>query len=215
VSTPRLAVLVSGGGTTLQNLVDRIDAGTLDAEVCLVVASKPGTKGLQRAARHGIASCVVEWPGSERSAEFDAGITEAVDAARADLVIMGGFLRLWNFPAHWDDRVINIHPALLPAFGGQGMYGHHVHEAVVASGAKVSGCTVHFASREYDKGPIILQRTVPVRFTDTPDDLAARVFAEECEAYPDAIALYGQGRLRIDGGRVHVLPPAAPSSEDA
>jgi phosphoribosylglycinamide formyltransferase-1 len=204
VSTPRLAVLVSGGGTTLQNLIDRIVAGTLDAEVCLVIASKPGTKGLERAARHGIASDVVEWPGAERSTEFDTKITRAVDAAGADLVIMGGFLRLWNFPAHWNGRVINIHPALLPAFGGQGMYGHHVHEAVVASGTKVSGCTVHFASGEYDKGPIILQRTVPVHFTDTPDDVATRVFAEECEAYPEAINLYGQGRLQIDGGRVHV-----------
>ncbi len=207
MSTPRLAVLISGGGTTLQNLVDRIADGRLDAEVCLVVASKPGTKGLERAARHDIPSCVVEWPGDERADDFSAGITAAVDAAGADLVIMGGFLRLWDFPAHWDNRVVNIHPALLPAFGGQGMYGHHVHEAVVASGTKLSGCTVHFASGEYDKGPIILQHTVPVRFTDTPDDVAARVFEQECEAYPEAIALYGQGRLRIDGGRVHVLPP--------
>ncbi len=207
MSTPRLAVLVSGGGTTLQNLIDRIADGRLDAEVCLVIASKPGTKGLERAARHSIPSCVVEWPGTDRVAEFNEGITRAVDAAHADLVIMGGFLRLWDFPAHWDERVINIHPGLLPAFGGQGMYGHHVHEAVLASGAKISGCTVHFASREYDKGPIILQRTVPVRFTDTPDDVAARVFEQECEAYPEAIALYGQERLRIDDGRVHVLPP--------
>ena len=209
MSTPRLAVLVSGGGTTLQNLIDRIEDGRLDAEIVLVVASKAGTKGTERATRHGIPWTVVTWSGAEQAAQFSADITRAVDDADADLVIMGGFLRLWVFPEHWDDRVLNIHPALLPAFGGQGMYGHHVHEAVIASGTKVSGCTVHFASREYDKGPIVVQRTTPVRFEDTPDDLAARVFAQECEAYPEAIALYGQGRLRIDGGRVQVL--AAPS----
>jgi len=201
-----LAVLVSGGGTTLQNLIDRIEDGRLDAEIVLVVASKAETRGTERAERHGIPWTVVTWPGSTRAEEFSADITRAADEAQADLVIMGGFLRLWVFPAHWDERVLNIHPALLPAFGGQGMYGHHVHEAVIASGTKVSGCTVHFASREYDKGPIVVQRTVPVHFEDTPDDLAARVFAQECEAYPEAIALVGQNRLRIRDGRVQVLP---------
>lgn len=209
MSTPRLAVLVSGGGTTLQNLIDRIDDGRLDAEVALVVASKAGTKGTERAERHGIPWTVVSWPGDAHAEQFSADITSAVDGARADLVIMGGFLRLWVFPAHWDGRVLNIHPALLPAFGGQGMYGHHVHEAVIASGAKVSGCTVHIASREYDKGPIIVQRTVPVFYEDTPDDVAARVFEQECEAYPEAIALYGQERLRIHDGRAQILPPTA------
>lgn len=207
MSTPRLAVLVSGGGTTLQNLIDRIDDGRLDAEVVLVVASKAGTKGTERAERHGIPWTVVSWPGADAAASFSEEITRAVDHAGADLVVMGGFLRLWHFPEHWDGRVLNIHPALLPAFGGQGMYGHHVHEAVIASGAKVSGCTVHFASREYDKGPIVVQRTVPVFYEDSPDALAARVFEQECEAYPEAIALFGEGRLRIDGGRVQVLPP--------
>jgi formyltetrahydrofolate-dependent phosphoribosylglycinamide formyltransferase len=206
VSTPRLAVLVSGGGTTLQNLIDRIEDGRLDAEVALVVASKAGTRGTDRAERHAIPWTVIPWPGHARAEQFSADITRAVDQAGADLVIMGGFLRLWVFPEHWDGRVLNIHPALLPAFGGQGMYGHHVHEAVIASGAKVSGCTVHFASREYDKGPIVVQRTVPVRFEDTADELAARVFEQECEAYPEAIMLFGAGRLRIVDGRVHVLP---------
>ena len=209
MSTPRLAVLVSGGGTTLQNLIDRIADGRLDAEIVLVVASKGGTKGTARATRHGIPWTVIEWPGNEDAAEFSADITRAVDQANADLVIMGGFLRLWVFPEHWDGRVLNIHPALLPAFGGQGMYGHHVHEAVIASGTRVSGCTVHFASREYDKGPIVVQRTVPVHFEDTPDALAARVFEQECEAYPEAIALIGQRRLRVDGARVQILPAKA------
>ena len=207
MSTPRLAVLVSGGGTTLQNLVDRIQDGRLDAEIVLVVASKAGTKGTERAERHGIPWTVVPWPGQDHARQFSDDITAAVDAAGADLVIMGGFLRLWTFPAHWEGRVLNIHPALLPAFGGKGMYGHHVHEAVLASGAKISGCTVHFASREYDKGPIVVQRTVPVFYEDTPDALAARVFEQECAAYPEAIALFGEGRLRIDGQRAQILPP--------
>ncbi len=209
MSGTRLAVLVSGGGTTLQNLIDRIADGRLDAEVALVVASRENTGGTRRAAAHDIPCVVVPWPGAAHAAQFSAEITRAVDAADAELVIMGGFLRLWDFPAHWDDRVLNIHPALLPAFGGQGMYGRHVHEAVIASGAKISGCTVHFASREYDKGPIVVQRAVAVHDEDTPDTLAARVFAEECEAYPEAIALFGADRLRIDGGRVRILPAPA------
>ncbi len=202
----RVAVLVSGGGTTLQNLIDRRDAGRLDVDIVLVVASKAGTRAEERAARHGIPCVVVPWPGAGRAAEFHAALTRHVEAARADVVVLAGFLRLWEFPPHWEGRVLNVHPALLPAFGGHGMYGHHVHEAVVRSGAKVSGCTVHFASREYDTGPIVVQRTVPVRFEDTPDDVAARVFEQECEAYPEALALYAAGRLRIEDGRVRVLP---------
>jgi phosphoribosylglycinamide formyltransferase-1 len=137
--------------------------------------------------------------------EFDAAITAAVDSAKADLVCMAGFLKLWTIPAAWTGRVMNIHPALLPMFGGRGMHGHYVHEAVVASGVKVTGCTVHFATNEYDRGPIIAQRTVPVAFDDLPDDVAKRVFAAECEAYPEAIRLFANRRLRIVGNRVHVL----------
>ena len=144
----RIAVLVSGGGTTLQNLIDRIADGLLDARIVLVVSSRAGTGGVARAERHGLPSCVVEWPGRSRAEAFSAAITRAVDDSGADLVVLGGFLRLWSFPPHWDGRVMNIHPALLPAFGGQGMYGHHVHEAVLASGVRGSGCTVHLESRE-------------------------------------------------------------------
>jgi formyltetrahydrofolate-dependent phosphoribosylglycinamide formyltransferase len=207
MSRVRVAVLVSGGGTTLQNFVDRIEDGRLQAEIAVVVASSDKAYALERAANHGLPAHVVKWPGADRSEEFDRAITDVIEDAGADLVAMAGFLRLWRFPERLSGRVLNIHPALLPSFGGKGMWGHHVHEAVVASGTKVSGCTVHFADHVYDRGPIILQRAVPVYWEDTPDDVAKRVFVEECEAYPEAINLYAAERLRIEDGRVRVLPP--------
>jgi folate-dependent phosphoribosylglycinamide formyltransferase PurN len=130
-----------------------------------------------------------------------------LDDARVDLVCLAGFLSYWIIPDRYVGRVMNIHPALLPAFGGQGMYGHHVHEAVLARGCKVSGCTVHFVNNNYDEGPIILQRSVPAYAEDTADDLAARVFVEECIAYPEAIRLFAEGRLRIDGRAVRIDDP--------
>lgn len=184
---PRLAVLLSGGGTTLANLADRIDDGRLDASIALVVASRPDAFGLERARNRGLPHRVVPWQGRSQADAFQAGITEAVDASGADLVVLAGFLRLWRVPERWAGRVLNIHPALLPKFGGRGMYGHHVHEAVLAAGETESGCTVHVATNEYDAGPVVLQRRVPVLPDDTPDSLAARVFEAECEAYPEAI----------------------------
>lgn len=205
MSRIRVAVLASGSGTTFENLVLRSRDGRLDAEVVLLVASRPDCGAVEKARRAGVPCTVVQWC-KEAQAEFDAAITSALDAARTDLVCLGGFLRLWTIPAHYEGRVMNIHPALLPAFGGRGMYGHHVHEAVVARGVKVSGCTVHFATNEYDAGPIILQKTVPVAFDDLPDDVAKRVFAAECEAYPEAVALFAKGRLKVVGNRVLVSP---------
>jgi formyltetrahydrofolate-dependent phosphoribosylglycinamide formyltransferase len=203
---PRLAVLVSGGGTTLQNFLDRERAGTLAGEVALVVASDPGAKAVERAKAAGKTVAVVPWRGTGGTEPFSAAITAALERAKVDLVLLAGFLRLYRFPAAWDGRVLNIHPALLPAFGGKGMYGRRVHEAVVRSGVKVTGCTVHYADREYDRGPIVLQRTCPVAFGDGPDEVARRVFALEVEAYPEAIALHAAGRLRVREGRVEVLP---------
>jgi folate-dependent phosphoribosylglycinamide formyltransferase PurN len=117
---------------------------------------------------------------------------------------MAGFLQLITIPEDFQHRVMNIHPALIPAFSGKGFYGHHVHEAALAMGVKVSGCTVHFADNQYDHGPIILQRVVPVLDDDTPDTLAARVFEQESEAYPEAIRLFADGRLTVEGRRVRV-----------
>src|SRR5262249_18543435 len=122
------------------------------------------------------------------------------------LVILAGFLSLLDIPPEYKGRVLNIHPALIPAFCGAGYYGSKVHKAVLAAGVKVSGCTVHFADDSYDTGPIILQRVVPVLDDDTVETLAARVFQEECQALPQAISLYAEGRLKLDGGRVRTVP---------
>jgi formyltetrahydrofolate-dependent phosphoribosylglycinamide formyltransferase len=198
----RLAVLLSGSGTTLQNLIDRIADGRLSAQIGLVVSSKSDAAGLERARRAGIATVVVERTQCPSAEEFSRRIFEAVRATQAELVCLAGFLQLLPIPDDFRNRVLNIHPALIPAFCGKGFYGHHVHEAALAYGVKVSGCTVHFADNEYDHGPIVLQRTVPVHDDDTPETLAARVFAQECEAYPEAIRLFAEGRLQIAGRRV-------------
>ena len=134
-------------------------------------------------------------------------MVRVLDDAQVDLVCLAGFLSYWIIPDRFDGRVMNIHPALLPSFGGKGMFGHHVHEAVLACGCRVSGCTVHFVNNEYDAGPIILQRAVQAYADDTPDTLAARVFREECVAYPEAVRLFAEGRLRVEDGVVHVDDP--------
>jgi formyltetrahydrofolate-dependent phosphoribosylglycinamide formyltransferase len=202
----RVGVLASGSGTTFENLVERSRDGRLDAEIAGLAVSRPDCGAVARAARLGVPCTVLP---KERMRD-PAGLGEAIgaflDGHAAGLCVMAGFLKLWTLPPHWRGRVMNVHPALLPAFGGHGMYGHHVHEAVVASGAKVSGCTVHFADDQYDQGPIVLQRVVPVSFEDTPDDVATRVQAAEREAYPEAVALFAAGRLRVEGRRVRVLP---------
>ena len=178
-----LAVLISGSGRTLQNFIDLIAAKSLDASIKVVVSSSPDAGGNEKARRAKIPLVVVD----RKAGDFSDAITQAVDPHKVDLVLLAGFLHLWKFPPQYKGRVLNIHPALLPDFGGKGMYGHRVHEAVLASGAKESGCTVHVADLEYDRGPILLQRKVKVKPGDTPDDLAARVFAEECVAYPEAV----------------------------
>jgi formyltetrahydrofolate-dependent phosphoribosylglycinamide formyltransferase len=126
---------------------------------------------------------------------FSERIEQLLAAAGVDLVVQAGWLCLWRIPRRYENKVMNIHPALLPSFGGQGMWGHHVHEAVLAAGCKVSGCTVHFCTDEYDKGAIVVQRTCPVKDNDTPDTLAARVFEQECIAYPEAIRMFIEGKV--------------------
>ncbi len=201
----RLVVPLSGGGTTLQNMIDLIAAGQLPATVELVISSRPEAFGLERAKKAGIPTLVIPRKGTPPE-DFTRRMQEAIRSARADLVCMAGFLSLWTIPDDYIGRVMNIHPALLPSFGGKGFYGHHVHEAVIRTGCKVSGCTVHFADNVYDHGPIIVQRCVPVLEDDTPDALAARVFQQECIAYPEAIRLFAEGRLRIEDRRVRILP---------
>jgi len=194
----RLVALISGGGTTLQNLLDRIAAGRLNAVIVGVVSSRADALGIERAKKAGVPAVVV----SARSPQFAEEVWSAVRSFAPDLVCFAGWLRLLPIPADYRLKVLNIHPALLPAFGGRGMYGRRVHEAVLASGVKVSGCTVHFADDTYDTGPILVQKCVPVKDRDDPDMLAARVFAAECEAYPEAIDLIAAGRVKVDGKRV-------------
>ena len=197
----RLGVLLSGGGRTLQNFCDQIAAGRLPATVEIVVSSRPDAYGLTRAANLDLPTRVVDRRRLAGSA-FSTAITDALTEASVDLVCMAGFLCLWTIPDIFEGRVMNIHPALLPDFGGKGYYGNRVHQAVLAAGRTESGCTVHFCDNLYDHGPIILQRRVPVQPDDTPDTLGARVFEQECVAYPEAIRLYAAGRLRLDGDRV-------------
>lgn len=201
-----LAVLISGSGTTLQNLVEQIRDRRLDARVVLVIASRSGIKGIDRAREAGLRCVVVDRKQNASLAEFSRKIFELSDEAKTDLVCLAGWLCLLELPAKYEGRVMNIHPALLPSFGGAGMFGRKVHEAVLAHGCKVSGCTVHFVDATYDSGPIIVQRTCPVLDDDTPESLAHRVFEEEKIAYPEAIHLFQQGRLKIEGRRVLIDP---------
>jgi phosphoribosylglycinamide formyltransferase-1 len=202
----RLAVCASGGGTTLQNLIDRIAAGTLRASIVQVIASKPGIGAIARAEKAGIPARVVTRAGKSLET-FSRAVFDPIRREGADLVILGGFLVLVAIPDDYAGRVLNIHPSLIPAFCGQGYHGQAVHQAVIDSGVKLSGCTVHYADATYDTGPIILQRAVPVRDDDDAETLAARVFEAECIALPEAIALYASGRLRREGRRVRTIPP--------
>ena len=220
MSRPRLCVLASAGGTTLQNLLDRTADGRLAADVVGVVSSDPAAYAVTRAGRAGVPVAVVERgarsaergtpdraapvPGSALRApgSFSDRVFDAVRGFRPDWVVLAGWLHLLVVPADFRHRVLNIHPSLLPAFGGKGMYGHHVHEAVLAHGCRVSGCTVHLVDDSYDTGPILVQRAVPVLDADTPESLAGRVYAAECEAYPEAIARVAAGGWRVAGRRV-------------
>ena len=202
-----MGVLLSGGGRTLENLLERIHAGALAAQVAVVITSRPNIRGIAIAQVAGIPTHLVRRRDFPDVQAYSDAMTRILDDARGDLVCLAGFLSHWIVPDRYAGRVMNIHPALLPAFGGKGMYGHHVHEAVLARGCKVSGCTVHFVNNNYDEGPIILQRPVPAYAEDTPDDLAARVFVEECIAYPEAIRLFAEGRLRIDSRAVRIGDP--------
>jgi len=205
VKAIRLGVLLSGSGRTLANILKLIESGELSAQVVTVLSSRSAVKGVQIAKDANLPCHVIRTKDHPEVDDFSAAIVEVLDAAKVDLVVQAGWLCYWKIPERYIGRVMNIHPALLPSFGGKGMWGHHVHEAVLAAGCKVSGCTVHFVNNEYDKGPIVAQRTCEVAEDDGPDILAARVFEQECIAYPEAIQLFAEGRLQIIGDRVKVL----------
>lgn len=182
MSRARLGILISGGGRTALNIHAACLRGELDAEVALVVAHREEAGGIARCRAEGIRTALLP-AGPDLADRIDA----TLDAARIDLVCLAGYLRKFRVGALWRGRALNIHPGLLPDFGGAGMYGARVHEAVLARGARESGCTVHEVDEEYDRGPAIVVRRCPVLADDTADSLAARVFAEECAAYPEAI----------------------------
>jgi formyltetrahydrofolate-dependent phosphoribosylglycinamide formyltransferase len=187
--TVNLAVLISGGGSHLPNFIERIADGRLDAQIQVVVASNASAGGIAKARAAGIDCEVVDWRDYGSEAAFSEAVTKVLDRYDIDFVVQAGLLRKYLFPERWRGRVLNVHPGLLPKYGGHGMYGHHVHEAVLATGETESGCTVHITDEEYDHGPIILQKRVPVFPDDTPETLARRVFEAECDAYPEAIEL--------------------------
>ena len=205
--TLRLAVLISGTGRTLENLITLTNRGELPARIATVVSSRADVRGNAIAEEAGIPLAVVPRRHFKSTEEFSAAIYYALLPMEIDLVVMAGFLCKINVHPAFEGRIINIHPSLLPLFGGKGLYGGRVHQAVLDSGMKISGCTVHFVNESYDAGPIILQTAVPVLDDDTPSTLAARVFQEERRAYPEAIRLFAAGRLQIEGQQVRILPP--------
>lgn len=198
----RIGILLSGGGRTMTNIQKEIEDGCLNAEIVVVISSLSNVRGVQLAQGLGLDPVVIRKKDNPDIEQFSAKIADTLDEAEVDLVVQAGWMCLWHIPANYENRVMNIHPALLPSFGGQGMWGHHVHEAVIKTGCKVSGCTVHFCTNEYDAGPIIVQRTCQVKDDDDADTLAARVFEQECAAYPEAIKLFADGRLKVEGGVV-------------
>lgn len=206
----KIAVLISGGGRTLKNFLELIEADELPVEVALVIASSEKAGGLAHAEAAGVPTSVVRRSDYATDELFGAAVFSRCRTAQVDLVVMAGWLKLTPVPddfvctAERAGRVINIHPSLLPAFGGQGMYGHRVHAAVIDRGCKVSGATIHFVDNQYDHGPIIWQQPTPVFDDDTPDTLAARVFELEKEAYPHVLRLFAAGRVQLEDGRVRI-----------
>jgi formyltetrahydrofolate-dependent phosphoribosylglycinamide formyltransferase len=207
----RIAILVSGQGrgSNMAAIIDACQRGEIDGQVVLVIGTRDEAPALQRATEKGVSTEVVS-PSKLGEEEYARRLLQTLGDAQVDLVCLAGFMRLLPPPVvhAYAGRVMNIHPALLPLFGGKGMYGEHVHRAVLESGMKVSGCTVHFVDESYDTGPIILQRCVPIEEEDTWETLAARVLAQEHQAYVQAVKLFAQGRLRVEGRRVRILPPA-------
>ena len=204
MSNKKIAVFTSGNGSNLQALIDAVQAGYITADIRVVVSNRKESLALERAKKHKIEALYVTPVDCRDSKEYFVKLTRFMEERQIDLVCLAGFLLMIQpeLVRKYKGRILNIHPALLPGFGGKGMYGHHVHEAVIKSGAKYSGCTVHFVDEEYDHGQIVLQRVVPVHDDDTPDTLAERVLKEEHKAYPDAVKLFVEGKLEIKDRKV-------------
>lgn len=202
----RLGILISGGGRTMLNLAERIQEGSLHAEIRMVFASQAECAGVGRARSAGLNCEPLLRRDFDSVAAFSDRIFERMQELQVDLVVMAGYLCLVKIPQDFEHRVLNIHPSLIPAFCGRGYHGSRVHEAAIERGVRISGCTVHFADNEYDHGPVIVQRSVKIPDATTPDELAALVFRQEQIAYPEAIEKVVSGRLQIDGQRTIMLP---------
>lgn len=187
-----IAVFLSGSGRTLANLIRHRDQHDLPIDIRLVIGSKPGLRGLEIAASDGIETRVVRKSEHADDLDYSNAMFDPVRDRGATHVVMAGFLKHVLIPDDFHNRVINIHPSLLPAFGGKGMYGNRVHQAAIDRGVRISGCTVHFVDNHYDNGPILWQRSCPVQPGDSADELAARVFQQECVALPEAILMLVQ-----------------------
>lgn len=202
----RLGVLASGGGTNLQAILDRIHAGSLDAEVGVVISNNSQAGALERARARQVPALHLSSRQFPDPADLDAAVLRALRGHGVGLIALAGYMKrlgprvLGAYP----DRILNVHPALLPAFGGQGMYGIRVHEAVIASGVRFTGVTVHFVDEVYDHGPIIAQRAVPVEDDDTPESLFERVLKVEHALYPEVLQWFAEGRVRMEGRRVYI-----------
>ena len=203
----KIAVLISGGGRTLKNFIELIHSDQLPVEIVLVISSSAEAGGLKHAEEAGFPASVVNRGDYDSLDAFGAAVFSRCRTKGAELVVMAGFLKLAPVPEDYEGRVVNIHPSLLPAFGGKGMYGDRVHAAVLERGCKVTGVTVHYVDNHYDQGPIIWQQPTPVFDDDTPETLAARVFELEKEAYPHVLRQIAAGRVTLEGGRARIASP--------
>ena len=200
-----ISVFISGGGTTLKNLIEYQQANkSCPWEIVSVVSNKADAGGLAFAKEAGIATFVVDHREFDSIADFSSAIYDVVRPSAPDLLVMGGFLRRLVVASEFENRIVNIHPSLIPSFCGKGNYGSRVHQAVLDYGCKITGCTVHFVDDEYDHGPIVAQRSVPVVDGDDAQTLAARVFAAECELYPEVIDQIASGKVSVEGRVVRV-----------
>ncbi len=206
MSKPKVAVLISGSGTNLQALLDAAGSNDYPAHVTLVISNRPDAYGLVRAQQAGVETVVIDHKSFKSRADFDAALDRCLRARDIDIICLAGFMRLLtpDFVRAWDGRMLNIHPSLLPAF--KGLY---VQQRAIDAGARFSGCTVHLVTPEMDEGPIVVQAVVPVLDGDTADTLAARIQVQEHRAYPLALRLVAEGRVRIDGPRTHIADALA------
>ena len=207
-----IAVMVSGHGrgSNLQAIIDACKDGRITGRVGVVIGTKVDAPAMDRTRENGVPAVEVRPKEFATDEEYAARILEVLAQHEVDLLCLAGYMRILpsEVVSAYRSRIMNIHPALIPLFCGEGMYGEHVHQAALDYGVKVSGCSVHFVDEEYDTGSIILQKTVPVEEGDTPESLAARILVQEHKAYPEAIQLFAEGRLRVEGRVVHVQPPS-------